>query len=154
MSCFIRKVKTKSGATAVQVVYKSGRKVMSLKHIGSAHTEEELDALMAIAEEVKLSGQMKLELFDHQESSLFLERLYSATLYESLAKVYDKLGFGVLDDEVFKQLVVARIIEPTSKLDTIRVLSNLGLDAPSNSGIHRALKRAIELDFRDTISRC
>ena len=36
MSCFIRKVPTKSGATAVQIVYKRGREVVGIKHIGSA----------------------------------------------------------------------------------------------------------------------
>ena len=30
-------------------------------------------------------------------------------------------------DEVFEQLVLARIIEPTSKLDTIRVLEEIGI---------------------------
>lgn len=50
----------------------------------------------------------------------------SALLYEVLAGVYDGLGFGVVGDETFKQLVVARIVEPTSLLDTARVLADLG----------------------------
>jgi hypothetical protein len=52
------------------------------------------------------------------------------------------------------QLVLARIIEPTSKIDTIRVLGSLGLDAPSNTGIHRCLKRVIANKYRDVVSRC
>ena len=32
-------------------------------------------------------------------------------------------------DEVFRQLVLARIIEPTSKQDTLRVLEEVGIDA-------------------------
>lgn len=35
---YIRKVKTKSGATAVQIVAKAYGRIIDLKHIGSAHT--------------------------------------------------------------------------------------------------------------------
>jgi hypothetical protein len=41
--------------------------------------------------------------------------------------VYDALGFGAVGDEAFRALVLARIIEPTSKLDTVRVLDELGV---------------------------
>lgn len=43
------------------------------------------------------------------------------------------------DDEVFRQLVQARLIEPTSKLDTIRVLDEMGISAPSCRTIERRL---------------
>ncbi|NPV91636.1 MAG: hypothetical protein HPY50_12770 [Firmicutes bacterium] len=33
--------------------------------------------------------------------------------------VYGALGFEAADDQVFKQLVLARIIEPASKLDGV-----------------------------------
>jgi len=41
-----------------------------------------------------------------------------------LGLAYARLGFDAAcgQDEVFKALVLARLIEPTSKLDTIRVL--------------------------------
>ena len=39
-----------------------------------------------------------------------------------LSNVYARLGFDVLGDEAFKQLVLARLVEPTSKADPIRVL--------------------------------
>ena len=34
-------------------------------------------------------------------------------------------------DAVFRALVLGRIVEPTSKLDTVRVLGGLGVDPPS-----------------------
>jgi hypothetical protein len=42
-------------------------------------------------------------------------------------------------DEVFRQLVLARIIEPTSKLDSLRVLEEAGV-APVS---YRTLKRRL-----------
>ena len=51
MSPFLRKVKTASGATAVQIVAKQGRTNRIIEHLGSAHDEAELAALMAVGRE-------------------------------------------------------------------------------------------------------
>lgn len=152
MTCFIRKVPTKSGATAVQVVYKHGREVVGIKHIGSAHNKAELDILLVRAKEEKNAGQLELNLFGEKTPELYLERSYSGLLWDALDHEYQRIGFECINDEVFKQLVLARIIEPTSKLDTIRVLEELGLAAPSNSSIHRCLKRINTNNYRDDVS--
>ena len=44
----MRRVKTASGATAVQIVHKRGRRVLSIEHIGSAHTDDELAVLLQV----------------------------------------------------------------------------------------------------------
>jgi hypothetical protein len=44
----------------------------------------------------------------------------SGLLYDLLGAVYDWLGFDVVADPVFRDLVIARIVEPTSKLDSLR----------------------------------
>ncbi|MBK7242132.1 MAG: hypothetical protein IPI00_18715 [Flavobacteriales bacterium] len=46
MSASIRKTKTGSGATAVQVVRYERRRVVVLKHIGSGHRADEVAALV------------------------------------------------------------------------------------------------------------
>ena len=58
----VRKVKTASGATAVQVIrYKSGKRIV-IRHIGNAHTNEELAVLIREAEVAcdQLSSQLTL----------------------------------------------------------------------------------------------
>jgi hypothetical protein len=100
------------------------------------------------------AGQLALDLFADERSDMFMEAAYSELLFDVLADQYHKLGFGSVADEVFKQLVLARIIKPTSKLNTICVLKDLGLDAPSNAAIHRCLRRIITNDYRTQISRC
>jgi hypothetical protein len=62
-------------------------------------------------------------------------------LWDALGSVYDALGFADAadGDEVFRQLVLARIIEPTSKLDSLRVLTEAGI-APVS---YRTLKRRL-----------
>lgn len=59
----IRTVRTKSGATAVQVVQNKGKTRSSLKHIGSAHTEHDLDLLMTEAREYAEAHCRQLSLF-------------------------------------------------------------------------------------------
>ena len=58
----MRKVKTASGATAVQIVEKRGGVRRILAHLGSAHDELELAVLMAAARERVQAGQLALDL--------------------------------------------------------------------------------------------
>lgn len=51
MNPFLRKVTTASGATAVQIVAKEGRRNRVLEHLGSTHSEAELTALMRVGQE-------------------------------------------------------------------------------------------------------
>lgn len=49
---YIRKFKTTSGATGVQVCYKEGEKVVKTVHIGSANSEKGLNRLLKKAQAV------------------------------------------------------------------------------------------------------
>ena len=79
-------------------------------------------------------------------------RTSSLTLWGVLEGAYARLGFDVLGDEAFKALVLGRVIEATSKADTLRVLDDIGVAAPSLRTVFRALKRTIERDYRDRLS--
>ena len=76
----------------------------------------------------------------------------SALLYETLAGVYASLGFDVVGDEVFRDLVIARVVEPTSLLDIDRVLADLGRVSASLSTRKRTLRRAQAGTYRDQIA--
>ena len=64
VSRFVRKVRTASGAVAVQVVTRRGRQVEGIEHVGSAHTDAELALLLAAARERLSPGQDVLDLGD------------------------------------------------------------------------------------------
>ena len=64
VSRFVRKVRTASGAVAVQVVTRRGRQVERVEHVGSAHTDAELALLLAAARERLSPGQDALDLGD------------------------------------------------------------------------------------------
>jgi hypothetical protein len=59
---YVRTVKTSSGATAVQVVWSSGRGSRSIEHLGSGHDEAALAALKAAAVQRLAAGQAELDL--------------------------------------------------------------------------------------------
>ena len=73
-------------------------------------------------------------------------------LWRVLTEGYTRLGFDAIDDQAFAQLVLARIIEPTSKADSVRVLNEIGAPAVSLRTMFRSLQRAQERDYRATIA--
>ena len=125
---YVRTVKTASGATAVQIVWSSRRGSRSIEHLGSAHDEAELAALKAAAAQRLAAGQAELDLgagaTGPASEPLPITSSRTAHLWDALCRAYDVLGFDQAagGDEVFRQLVLARIIEPTSKADSLRVL--------------------------------
>lgn len=77
----------------------------------------------------------------------------SQVVFDVLASVYDELGFDELADPVFRDLVIARIVEPTSLLDVSRVLTQMGRDPASYSTMRRTLDRCSASDYRGQIAR-
>lgn len=79
-------------------------------------------------------------------------RSCSTLLYEALAGVYSSLGFDTVGDEVFRDLVIARVVEPTSLLDIDRVLAEMGRVSASLSTRKRTLRRCHKGSWRDDIA--
>lgn len=150
---FIRKVKTKSGATAVQIAHKVAGQLVKLEHLGSAHNSEELEMLISLAKE-RLQGN-QMFLFTHLENKLQIKLRQSSSnfLFQVLNRQYQKLGFSRLEDPDFTNLCIARIVEPTSKLDSLRVLADLGINDLSKDRLYRCLQKVINDNYRKTISQ-
>ena len=136
---FVRKVPTRSGATAVQIAEYSGGRQRILAHVGSAHTEAELGVLLERARALltdpaqlvldvqatpapPVAGLLKppgtATLFDADESPPTVRRdgpgrvvgTDSRVLFGALSAVYADLGFDTLGDRVFRDLVLARVV--------------------------------------------
>ena len=99
-----------------------------------------MEALKAAARQRLAGGQDELDLGLEPRSPQAVARAGGPLpitssrmghLWDALAHAYDVLGFDAAagGDEVFRQLVLARIIEPTSKLDSLRVLAEVGVHA-------------------------
>lgn len=180
---FVRKTRSSSGAVTMQVMRKVDGRDVVVAHVGSAHTDADLGILLARAGEIAADGQQVLDfevpvpvarmadVADWRGGELVLPgpagvpspvagaaRTVAASsrlLYEVIGAVYDALGFDVVGDAVFRDLVIARIIEPTSKADSIRVLAELGVQTVSYRTIQRRLARVGPEGYRDLIAaRC
>ena len=176
MSPYLRQVKTASGATAVQVVAKEHGVRRIVEHLGSAHDEAELAALMRLGRQWLLAGQQVLNLGpalnddadevggqapgDEPGDGGAVRRPQivsrrSGWLIEALRSAYRCLGLGeaVGGDRAFEQMVAARLIEPTSKADTARVLSEIGWPAPAHRNtLYASLGRCVERGYRESLS--
>jgi hypothetical protein len=162
----LRTVKTSSGATAVQIVHSNRRGSRDIEHIGSAHSAAEVELLKTVARERLAAGQCVLdielptpgvpgvEVGSLPAGALPIRSSRMGHLGQALTGVYERLGIeqAAARDSVFRALVLARIIEPTSKLDSIRVLEEAGLSAPSYRTIKRRLPGYAKDEFLQRIS--
>ena len=157
---YVRTVRTASGATAVQIVYSSHRGSRDIVHIGSAHDGAELELLKAVARQRLAAGQGVLDLgLEPTEPArkgagggpLPITASRMECLLDVLENAWQALGLdrAAGGDEVFRDLVLARIIEPVSKLDSLRVLEEAGVAAAS----YRTVKRRLPVYATDSWRR-
>ncbi|MCJ7858967.1 hypothetical protein MUN33_09635 [Corynebacterium sp. LD5P10] len=163
----IRTVTTASGATAVQIIYSYAGGTASMEHIGPAHTDTEVAALKAEAQRPIQGDQLELgpdlDLgpgADLSRATGTAEQPFEVTaqcsgyLLDAIDTAYRVIGLDVAadGDEVFAGLVTARILQPGSKLDFIRVLAEAGAESASYSTIKRRLPRYATEQFRDAVT--
>jgi hypothetical protein len=158
---YVRTVRTASGAMAVQIVYSKRRGARRMEHVGSAHDERELEALKAAAAQRLAGGQQALELEVGAGGSpvsgpgpLPIVASRMGHLWEALCRAYELLGFDQATgrDPVFRDLVLARIIEPTSKADSLRVLGEVGVTPPAYRTLNRRLPGYAKPEWRQRIA--
>lgn len=179
---WIRRVRTASGATAVQIAESVGGRRRIVRHVGSARDEAELGLLVEQARRLLADDAQreldlgitpkaaKVEMVGPPAATLFTDtgagpgprqlvaraqvlKSCSALLYDALAGVYADLGFDdAVDDQVFRDLVITRVVEPTSLLDADRVLAELGRTSASLSTRKRTLRRASAGGYRAQIA--
>ena len=151
MSPFLRQVRTASGGVAVQIVEKKNGRNRVVEHLGSAHDEAGVQRLREIGRARLYPGQEELDVFGYHVPGVIISKR-SQILWDVLTSAYTDLGFDVLGDEAFKQLVLARLIHPTSKAESVHVLREVGVDAVSLRTVFNCLKRVNVKDYRGQVA--
>jgi hypothetical protein len=112
-----------------------------------------------VAKQRLAAGQGELDLgLDGQAGSsggpLEISSSRMGHLWGALSRAYEVLGFEFASDgdEVFRALVLARIIEPTSKLDSLRVLDEVGIGPPPYPTVKRRLPAFAEESWRHALA--
>jgi hypothetical protein len=141
----------------VQIVHSSHRGSRDIEHIGSAHDEAGLELLKAAARQRLAAGQGVLDLgldAGMPGGPLPIVSSRMGCLVDALSRGYEVLGLAAATggDEVFRQLVLARIIEPVSKLDSLRVLEEAGVAPAPYRTVTRRLRVFAGDSWRQQIS--
>jgi transposase len=127
---FVRQKKNKSGKISVQVINKSRGRYRVKKTIGFSDDAQTLSQLVQEAEKFITHYKAQSEL----DFILGDDDIYYQSVYDNikgvqllgpeiiLGKIFNEIGFNKIADELFRHLVIARLIYPVSKLKTIDYL--------------------------------
>jgi hypothetical protein len=148
----------------VQIVHSTRRGSRDIEHIGSAHGDAEVEVLKAAARQRLAAGQGELDLglggaagagwAAGRTGALPITGSRMDHLWAGLSRAFEVLGLDAAcgGDEVFRALTLARIIEPTSKLDSMRVLEEIGVSAPAYATVKRRLPTFVTESFRQGLA--
>ena len=140
----IRTTKTASGKIAVQIINYVDRKVNLIKHIGSANRE---DGLLKLREQAKIwiNDRMGKEGLFREEDHFHKHYQYLGFLclyaYEFLEKIYLKFNFHNYFSDLFKDLTIARVLEPKSKRDSLDFLNTFLNKTHSENILYKAIAK-------------
>ena len=120
-----------SGSFSVQVYKIVERKRKVVKHIGTAHNEQEKNDLQAVANEYIIQVSKQLAMFEDfkAQNILYLNQseflgVYHTFLYEIINGLLTQIGISKIDKSMLLDLVIIRIVEPASKLRSIELLDS------------------------------
>lgn len=153
-----RVLKRSNGTRQVQISWGKVGGKRKVEYVGSGRSDEEVELLLLEARERINAGQgsFELGLDEERRPGEPLEEVGSrmAVLWDALATAFRVLGFEeAAGDEVFRDLVLARIIEPTSKRAAAeRVLPEIGVPHASYRTVQRRLRLYSAEGFRDSLA--
>jgi len=149
----VRKVKTASGKYALQVVSKHLGKLSVHKHIGSYGNEVEKENLTHKAWDYiqKSTGQLSIldTITKVNLSDIAITQNRPLFVYELLSGVYDKLGLSNYPDLLLKDLIIARLFHPASKLRLQGALYEEFGRFYGKRTMYRHLKQALKLGIQE-----
>lgn len=144
---FVRQKKNKSGVISVQVIDKSSGKYRVFKTIGSGSSVSEVQELVEKGNEFikKHTGAQELDFTNTNDiiqsvlDNITSHKLIGVELV--LGRIFDEIGFNKIDDELFKDLVLYRLVYPKSKLKTTEYLYRYSQKEHSEDEIYRYLDK-------------
>lgn len=144
---FVRKKPNKSGLVSVQVIDKSQGKYKVVKTIGSSMDSFEIERLVSEGKRYaqKMMGLQEIDFTDHRR--MFSDVLSSITSHKLvgiqyvLGRIFDDIGFNQITEELFKDLVLYRLVYPKSKLKTTEYLYRYEQKSYSEDSIYRFMDK-------------
>ena len=125
----IRQVKYTTNSVSVQVYRIENRKRIIVRHIGTARNDQEKIDLLSLANDFIDKASKQLHLFDNNQSNniLYINQtefigVHYTFLHELISKLIIIIGFDKIKNALLLDLIILRMIEPSSKLRSIELL--------------------------------
>lgn len=144
---FVRQLKLRNGKTYIQVVDKSSGRYRVVKSFGSAASGADINLLVQRAKLWIKERQGLVELDFDDEASTFQRVLNSISSHKLigvelvLGKLFDEIGFNRVRDELFRDIVLYRLVYPKSKLKTTEYLYRYAGKTYSEDEIYRYMDK-------------
>jgi len=144
---FIRELRHKNGRIYIQVVDKSSGRYKVLKSFGSSLTSEGVLELKKLASIWINEHQCVREIdFTHEIEQIKqmlsgITQLKLAGIELVLGRIFDEIGFNKINDELFRSLVLYRLVYPKSKLKTTEYLYRYEQKEWSEDAIYRYMDK-------------
>jgi transposase len=144
---YVRRLKHTNGKTYIQVVNKSSGSYKVVKSFGSAESSSDIEALIDKATHWINSSLGLKELDFDDEVTLYQNLLNSITSHRLvgidlvLGKLFDEIGFNQIQDKLFRDLVLYRLVYPKSKLKTTEYLYRYEQKTYSEDDIYRYMDK-------------
>lgn len=150
-------MKTASGKYALQVVSKHSGKVTIHKHIGSYGNDTEKENLLRKAQDYIQQSTGQISLLDHLSSislaDIAITQNRPLFVYELLSGVYDRLGLSDYPDLLIKDLIIARMYHPASKLKLQGALYESFGRFYGKRTMYRHIKQALDKGVKDKFQK-
>lgn len=144
---FIRQKRNKSGVVSIQIIDKSFGQYKVHKTIGSSSSQLEIDNLLLKAKNYLLNLQ-GLQEIDFSNTNDFIQGVLDNIISHKLVginlvlgKIFDEIGFNQIRDELFRTLVLYRLVYPKSKLKTTEYLYRYEQKEYSEDEIYRYMDK-------------
>lgn len=144
---FVRHLKHRNGKTYIQVVSKNYGKYKVVKSFGSSDSTEGIELLVNEAYRWIKSYLGDIEIDFENEISLYNNLLNQITSHKLvgidlvLGKIFDEIGFNQIEDKLFKDLVLYRLVYPKSKLKTTEYFYRYQQKEYSEDDIYRYMDK-------------
>jgi len=144
---FVRKKRNTSGVVSIQVIDKSSGSYRVVKTMGSSSEKDRIEELYVQGLQwiSSYAGQKQLDFTDERQLfDRFLSGIRQISVSGTellLGKLFDQIGFGHIPDKLFRQLVLARICYPVSKLRTVDYLKKYHSLEVDEDSVYRYLDK-------------
>jgi len=149
---FVRKKRNKSGSISVQIIEKTGGGYRVVETLGSSRDVHEVERLFLQGQQivhapaptqpwllpVKSKEELAIESFVGSLSNAQVRTVGPELIFGAL---FDRIGFNVIPEELFRHITIARLAYPVSKLKTIDYLYRYRGLSLSVDAVYRSMDR-------------